>query len=180
MTQIKGTGNKEDCVVEYSTFHTVLENVPYAVMLLAGATLILLGMGAQVLGWLAAVVFVVYGVVGSFWIILFLCPHCPSYGQRSCPCGYGVTSARLRPKGDTSLFTRKFRQHIPVIVPLWFIPLVIALASLASRFTLPMAILLAAFVLVAFILVPWLSKGHGCKKCPQKELCPWMRKAVPG
>jgi hypothetical protein len=173
MTTIKGTDTKEECTVEYSTVHTVLENIPYAAMLLLGAAILIRGLGPQAGTWALGAAFVVYGVAGSFWIMLFLCPHCPSYGQRSCPCGYGVMASRLRPKGDYSEFTRKFRRHIPAIVPLWIVPVVIAAVAMMKSYTSSMAALFGTFVIVSYVLVPWLSKGHGCKKCPQRSLCPW-------
>lgn len=179
MTEDATHPNADECVVEYSACHTFLENLPYAVMLLLGAAILALGTHWGVWTPLAAIGLVVYGVLGSFWIILFLCPHCSSFSLKSCPCGYGVLSARLRQKGDVALFTRKFRRHIPTIVPLWFIPVAIAVASLVKEPTPSMLILLCAFVLDGFILLPWLSKGHGCKNCPQKELCPWMGNPTP-
>ena len=181
MTSTEGTENKEDCIVEYSAFHTTLENIPYAMMLLLGAAIIVSGLGGHTWTWLVAVGFVLYGIAGSFWIIIALCPHCPSHGQRSCPCGYGVISARLRPKGDAAHFTRKFRLTIPTIVPLWIIPVAVAVVVLIKSFALPMAVLLGVFILDAYVLLPWLSRGHGCKDCPQRDLCPWWtRKAVDG
>ena len=176
VSDTEGTGNTEDCIVEYSSFHTTLENIPYALMLLLGSAIIVLGLGGEAWTWLAAVGFVLYGIAGSFWIIIALCPHCPSYGQRSCPCGYGVMAARLRPKGDAADFTRRFRQTIPTIVPLWFVPVIIAAIALIKAFALPIAILAGVFVLNSFVILPWLSRGHGCKDCPQRDLCPWWSK----
>jgi hypothetical protein len=172
VTTIRGTDGEEECI-EYSPFHTTLENIPYAAMLLLGAAIIVVGLGGHTWTWIAAIGFILYGVAGSFWIIIALCPHCPSYGERSCPCGYGMISARLRPKGDDAHFARKFRQTIPTIVPLWFIPVIIAATALVKSFALPMAILAGVFVLDAYIILPWLSRGHGCKDCPQRDLCPW-------
>ena len=180
VTKIQGTAGTEECVVEYSTFHTVLSNVPYALVLLLGASIIVVGLGGHAWTWFAAVGFALYGMAGTFWIIVALCPHCPSYGQRSCPCGYGVVAARLRPKGDAANFSRKFRQTIPAIVPLWFIPVVIAAVSLIESFALPLAILVGMFALDAFILLPWLSRGHGCNACPQRERCPWWTRKAEG
>ncbi|MGD2144442.1 MAG: hypothetical protein PVF54_08200 [Anaerolineae bacterium] len=173
MSSIKGTEAKDECAVEYSTFHTVLGNVPYVLMLLLGAAVVVMAYGRATWTWVAAVGFVLYGIAGSFWIILFLCPYCPSHGQRSCPCGYGVVSARFRPRGDYSDFTRKFRQHIPVVVPLWIVPVVVAIIVTVKSLSVPPALVLGAFVLDGYILLPWLSKGHGCKDCPQPDLCPW-------
>lgn len=180
MTRIKDTDTQNECVVEYSTLHATLGNTPYAVMLLLGAAIIGLAFRAHPWAWPLAVGFVLYGVAGTLWIIAALCPHCPSYGQTSCPCGYGVVSARLRPKGDADHFTRKFRQTIPAIVPLWFAPVIIATVAFIKSFDLPLAILAGVFVLDAYVLLPWLSRGHGCKHCPQRDLCPWWTSEAAG
>jgi len=181
VTEIRGADNTEECVVTYSTLHTVLSNTPYALVLLLGAAILVLALGGAAWSWPAALGFVLYGIAGTFWIIVALCPHCPSYGQRSCPCGYGVIAARLRPKGDAAEFSRWFRRTIPPIAPLWFIPLIVAGTALAKSFATPLAILTGVFALNAFVLLPWLSRGHGCKACPQREQCPWWtRKADHG
>ncbi len=159
---------------KYSNLRIVLANLPYAVMVLVGMIIIALALGLSSSAWTAAGGYVVYGVVGALWIIVFLCPYCPSYGQRSCPCGYGLVSARLQPKGDTELFKKKFRQHIPVIVPLWLIPVLVGGARMLSSFSWPLAVLLGVFVLDSFVILPLISKRHGCKYCPQRGACPWM------
>ncbi len=173
MTKIQGTANTEECVVAYSTFHTVLSNIPYALVLLLGAAILVVGLPGRAWTWPAAVGFVLYGIAGTFWLIIALCPHCPSYGQRSCPCGYGIIAARLRPKADAKDFSRRFRQTIPPIVPLWFVPVIVAAIALVKSFALPLAILTGVFALNAFVLLPSLSRGHGCKQCPQRDQCPW-------
>jgi hypothetical protein len=126
-------------------------------------------------GWSLAAAYLSAGVLGVLGIILFLCPHCPSYGSYSCPCGYAMIAARLRPRGDVALFARRFRTWIAAIVPLWFIPPVVAVPALWSGFSWPVALLLGVFVLDGFVLIPLLSKGHGCKQCPQRAMCPWIR-----
>ena len=159
---------------EYSTFSMIADNLPYAVMILVGATIIALGLKLSCWAWIAAGAYVAYGIAGALWIIILLCPYCPSYGQRSCHCGYGIISAKLRAKGDTALFRQKFRQHIPVIVPLWIIPLIVGGVVAVESFSWPLAILLGAFVLNSFVILPLLSRRRGCKDCPQREACPWM------
>lgn len=175
MTDIRTDGTDERCVPEeYSPLSTVVENLPYAVMVLLGALVIAVALRPSLLTWIATSAYVAYGILGSLWIILFLCPHCPSFGERSCPCGYGTIAARLRPRGDPGLFAAKFRRHIPVIVPLWIIPLAAGVVPMFNSLSWLLAILLALFVLDGFLILPALSKGHGCKQCPQREACPWM------
>lgn len=167
----------ERCVSqEHSAPSILVGNLPYVVMILLGATTIALGLRLLWWTWIAASVYLAYGVLGALWIILFLCPHCPNYGDRSCPCGYGILSAKLRRKGELALFRRQFRRHIPVIVPLWIIPVVISGVVIRSSFSWPLAILLAAFVVESFVILPLVSKRHGCDRCPQREACPWMNR----
>ena len=153
----------------------MVANTPYLVMLLLGAASIILGLRSSGAAWGLAAGYVVYGILGALWIILFLCPHCPSFGKWTCPCGYGVLSARLRRQGDTSRFGREFKRHIAVIVPLWIIPLVLGGIGLARGFSWPAAGVLAAFVLNSFVILPLVSRIHGCKDCAQREDCPWMK-----
>ncbi len=171
-------GDRQRASAQHSNLHTVLANLPYTVMVLLGASIVGMALEGSGSAWIAAGAYVVYGVAGAFWIIVFLCPYCRSYGQRSCPCGYGRASARLRPKGDTRLFGQKFRQHIPVIVPLWLIPVVVGAVRILSCFSWLLAVLLGVFVLEAFVLLPLLSSQHGCSSCPQRGVCPWMARRL--
>jgi hypothetical protein len=62
-----------------------------------------------------------------------------------------------------------------VIVPLWFIPLLVGVPVLISRFSCLLLALIVIFAVDAFIILPLISTKHGCKECPQKETCPWMK-----
>jgi hypothetical protein len=127
-------------------------------------------------GRLAAALYVAYGILGALWIILFVCPCCPLYGTRKCPCGYGAIAAHLRAAQDRSLFLKKFRRNIPVIVPLWFIPLLVGGLSIWRHFTWLQVGLLALFAIDAFALLPLLARKHGCAQS-QRDNCPWMGRA---
>ena len=159
----------------YSVASTLLENVPYALMILLGVAALLLSLYPGRATWGVGGGYLAYGLLGPLWIILFLCPHCPSFGKRSCPCGYGVLSARLRRPGDTSRFGAEFKRHIGVIVPLWLIPPIVAGVTLARGFSWPLAVVLGVFVLNSYVLLPLRSKLRGCKHCGQRAQCPWAR-----
>jgi hypothetical protein len=47
---------------------------------------------------------------------------------------------------------------------------------LYNNFSLVLAIILVAFIIIGFILLPYYSKIHSCKKCPNKKECPWRKK----
>lgn len=151
-----------------------VNNLPYALMIVLGGGLIASALGIGTAGLAAALGYVAYGLFGALWIIVFLCPSCAYHGTRNCPCGYGTLSTYLRRKAETRCFATQFKRHIPVIVPLWFIPPVVGGAALARGFSWVLAVLLAAFALDAFLILPLFSKRHGCAECPQRDDCPWM------
>lgn len=159
---------------EYSYTQQIVNNLPYAVMGLLGAAIFVVGVANPIWGWFFASAYVIYILAGTFWIIVFLCPYCERFGTMCCPCGYGLISARLRQKADVSLFREKFKKHILVIVPLWFIPILAGVVFAIRSFSWLMVILLVAFAFVSFVILPLFSKRHSCTSCPQKESCPWM------
>lgn len=167
--------SSSSCASEAQVGKAALSNLPYALMILLGVAALLLALGPGGSAWWAAGGYLAYGLLGPLWIILFLCPHCPSYGHWSCPCGYGIISARLRPAGDTSRFRTEFKRHIAVIVPLWIIPLVPGGLALARGFSWPLAVVMAAFAINSYVVLPLVSKRHGCGHCEQREQCPWMK-----
>jgi len=159
---------------EYTRAQTVTANLPYSIMVLVGAAIIASGFGFSPWAVLGAAGYAAYGIGGAVWIMVFVCPCCSYYGTRGCPCGYGMWAARLVPKSGQECFAAKFRQHIPVIVPLWLIPVVCGAVALWQAFSPGMAWLLGAFILNSFVILPLVSRGHSCSECPQKDDCPWM------
>jgi hypothetical protein len=151
-----------------------IDNLPYMAMIALGAAIFCISVGSTPWQWVLAAGYVVYGAVGALWIMLFVCPWCHFYDTDSCPCGYGRMAARLRQKRDGDDFALRFRRHIPVIVPLWFLPPVAGVIALCLVFSWPLLGLLVAFALNSYVILPLVSKHYGCAKCPQKETCPWM------
>jgi hypothetical protein len=163
----------------YSRGQTVLANTPYALMLLLGAAVLAVGPFDPVWRILAAAAYVGYGMAGTLWIMIFLCPFCHFYSTRQCPCGYGQVAARLVAKQDGARFGEKFKKHIPVIVPLWLIPPVASVFFLRQEFSWPLLALVVAFALNSFIVLPLVSRKNCCTQCPQRDTCPWMGKKQP-
>jgi hypothetical protein len=122
-------------------------------MVVLGAVILRAGITASILGWILASVYLLYGIGGALWIMIFL---------------------KLQEGTDDNLFRKKFRRHIPVIVPLWFIPVVVGVVCIRSSFSWLLLVLLVVFAVDAFVVLPVLSRKHGCVECPQKDLCPWM------
>jgi hypothetical protein len=175
-------------VREYTPFYVFAGKLPYVVMVALGAAILAIGFDMALWAWVAAGLYIAYGIAGPFWMIMSICPHCRNYGK-SCACGYGLLAAKLRPRGKTSLFGAKFRKHIPTIVPLWIIPVVaggVAAALNFSRYgtSLPagpgnrawwLLALVAVFVLEAFVVLPLVSAKCECSHCLQQDECPWTK-----
>jgi len=168
-------GQSGEAMREYSPAQELINNTAYIVMILLGAVILIMSYGGSAEGWISAIAYLAYGVAGSFWIMVFVCPFCRYFDTRSCPCGYGRIAARFRVKETVECFDEKFKKHIPVIVPLWFIPIVAGVIPLIRGFSLPLLVLLIIFAINAFVILPLVSTRHGCKECPQKETCPWMK-----
>jgi hypothetical protein len=159
---------------EYSPSETLIANLPYAGMLLLGAITIAASYAFSAWALLCAGGYLVYGILGALWIMIFVCPYCGYYATRTCPCGYGMVAARIAARGDRTCFAEKFRRHIPVIVPLWIVPVACGGLALRHSFSGWLAGLIAAFVVESWVILPLASKQHGCADCPQKDACPWM------
>ena len=171
--------NIEDCkkarpAQEYTHWQEFIDNLPYIIMTVLGALVFILGTNAATIGWLLAGSYTLYSIAGVFWIIIFVCPYCHYYDTRACPCGYGQIAAKLCRVRDQSRFIEKFKKNIPVIVPLWIIPLVAGIIFLYKDFSSLMLFLVVLFIIDAYLVLPLLSRKYGCAHCPQKDTCPWM------
>jgi len=158
----------------YTTGQTLINNLPYIAMILLGSSILLFALGVSGWAWFAGVAYLLYGAAGALWIMIFVCPYCHFWKTAACPCGYGTIAAHLRQKKDGDRFSEKFRKHIPVIVPLWIIPALVGGVVVARSFSWFLLGLLVVFAVDAFLILPVLSRKHGCSECPQKNDCPWM------
>lgn len=159
---------------EYTTKQVFIDNLPYMIMTFLGALIFIVGLKTSFWGWLLASLYIVYSIVGAFWIMLFICPYCHYYGTHGCPCGYGLISEKFRLKKDENQFRKKFKRHIPVIYPVWMIPTIASIGFLIQKFSTLVLVLLILFAIDAFIILPLVSRKVGCTNCPQKDQCPWM------
>jgi hypothetical protein len=158
----------------YSKLETAIANIPYVVMVILGTVIIAYAHTFSTLGLLGAGGYLIYGVIGALWIMIFVCPYCRYYATSECPCGYGTLSAKMVKKGDRDCFSDKFRRHIPIIVPLWIIPVIWGGIVLWRSFSGWLLGLVIAFIFEAWVILPIVSRQHGCVECPQKDQCPWM------
>jgi len=160
---------------EYTSAQELINNIPYITMTILGAAIFIVAFSGSALSLTAAGAYLIYGIAGAIWIMIFVCPYCRYFDTRECPCGYGHIAVKFRNKGSDECFSDKFKKHIPVIVPLWFIPIVAGIPVAIINFSWPLLTLLVIFAIVAFVVLPLVSTKHGCKECPQKDTCPWMK-----
>ena len=158
----------------YTKSQTIIANIPYMAMMLIGAVTIAITFDFSRLALMGAGAYFVYGIVGALWIMIFVCPYCVYYDTPGCPCGYGRISAGIVKKGDRDCFSEKFKRHIPVIVPLWLIPVVLGGIGLYRSFSWWIVGFMVVFSINSYIILPLLSRKHSCSECPQKTECPWM------
>ncbi|MHC4645681.1 MAG: hypothetical protein ACYTBJ_09260 [Planctomycetota bacterium] len=170
----QAVGQECESLPTYSRGQVFVSNLPYIAMTVLGAAVFAAGLVDPVWRWITAGAYAAYGALGALWIMVFVCPYCHFWDTSACPCGYGRIAAGLVDKKDGDQFKAKFRKHIPVIVPLWFVPVLAAVFILVRSFSWPLLALLVAFAVDAFIVLPLFSKKHGCVNCPQKDSCPWM------
>jgi hypothetical protein len=170
------SGNQENLsLCEYSPAQELFHNIPYLAMTALGAIVLGVALGGLAWGNIAAAAYLTYGLMGAFWIMIFVCPYCGYWNTKACPCGYGRIAAKFRKKKPIECFSEKFKKHIPVIVPLWFIPVLVGVPFVIRSFSWTLLFLLVVFAVEAFVILPLFSTRHGCKECPQRDTCPWMK-----
>ena len=174
---LDNSANREESqpMREYSPAQELINNIPYLAMTVLGTIIFVAGLGSSVWGLIAAGTYLIYGLIGALWIMIFVCPYCGYFNTRTCPCGYGRIAVKFLQKKPIECFSDKFKKHIPVIVPLWFIPVLVGVPLIIRSFSWMFLVLLIVFALDAFVVLPLVSTKHGCKECPQKDLCPWMK-----
>ena len=175
----KTNSNKENCNKyqrdkEYTPTEVFLDNLPYMVMAVVGGFIHTVVFKLSFLGIVLCLLYVIYCIIGAVWIMIFICPYCHYYDTKFCPCGYGQIAAKFREKNSENQFSEKFKKHIPVIIPLWIIPVIVGIVALVIDYNLTLLILVAVFVINSFVILPLLARVYGCGHCPQKSECPWM------
>jgi hypothetical protein len=171
--------NKENCDryrpdKEYTNIEVLLDNLPYIFMGIIGTIINLNIFGISLLGITLSFLYIAYTILGAIWIMIFVCPYCQYFDTNLCPCGYGSISAGFKEKNPETMFSEKFKKHIPVIVPLWIIPLIIGVIHLFLDFNVTLLILVIVFIINSYVILPLLARIYGCGHCPQKDDCPWM------
>jgi hypothetical protein len=171
MPEMEGIRDNLDCPChagKIPAWLVLLDNIP---------TIVLFILGFLIVYHLSLAVAIIYGYYSLFSVVWFwwkICPFCHHYGTNACPCGYGVISAKMFKKGIDKSFKRVFKRNILIVFPNWFVPFLIAIYLLISRFSNGLLILTISFSIIGFVVIPAISKLVGCKNCEIREDCPWM------
>lgn len=128
------------------------------------------------LGLLFLVLYVIFCALAIIMFLKFICSYCPSFGKSRCPSGYGRLASHLFSRGDPKKFSKMFKLYIPFLSIIWFLPLVGSLYLLYDKFNLTLTIILILFIIIGFVALPYYSRVHSCKKCPNRKECPWREK----
>jgi len=142
------------------------ENALQILMYILGAVI------TALIAWPLAILYVAYSLFSNALYMAWVCPYCGHYALGTCPAGFHILSARrFKPKPGTT-FSREFRRNLYVMVPGWFVPPLAGLYLLISGFSWTVLVLLVAFCVVGFWLLPESSKKHceGCQTvdCPRR------------
>ena len=164
----KECGIHPKCTRVVPSWVVLADNFPTLTMFVLGTILICL------VWWPFAVAYALYcGLsIVLFWGLI--CPYCHHYDTRACPCGYGVLAPKVFKPKEGRDFRAVFTQNIAIMFPTFFLPPVAGAVLLYFDFTYMVLGLLIAFAVVAFAIIPLISKFVGCKGCEIKDQCPWM------
>jgi len=158
------------CGKKVTAWIVILDNIPTLIMYFLGALIIY--QSSHIL----ALLYCIYSLLSIVCFWARICTYCHYYGKPSCPCGYGIISARLFKKKKGKDFKTVFKKNIPVLFPSWFIPPIWGGYFLIHHYSNKMLFIVILFCLFAFILIPLISKQAGCKNCEIRDNCPWMNK----
>ncbi|MFC2097844.1 hypothetical protein ACFLSI_05870 [Bacteroidota bacterium] len=159
---------KSTCFKTVPLWLVLLDNIPTLSMYVLGTLII------SKSSILFAILYVLYSLLSIVWFWAKICPHCNYHGTSGCPCGYGKISGLLFKKRNSTAFRKIFKRNIIAVYPSWFIPPVFGIYLLLCSYSTGYMVLNVSFALVAFVLIPLISKKVGCKDCAIREDCPWV------
>ncbi len=145
-----------------------LHNLPTFSTYILGAIIMLF------LGWALFIIYILYTIFSTLWFMKFICAYCPHYDSPKCPSGYSEFASKLFKKGESRKFNSMFKKHIGVVFPSWILPVLAGIYMLFFEFSITILVLFIAFIIMGFIMLPFITKRYGCEECDLKESCPRM------
>ena len=120
--------------------------------------------------WPLGVVYLAYSLFSNVLYMAWICPYCGHYSLGTCAAGFDILSGRRFKTRPGKTFGTEFRRRSWVLYPGWFLPPVAGVYLLFTAFSWITLALLAVFCMVAFWLLPEVSKKH-CEACETVD-CP--------
>lgn len=152
-------------ITDYPWRVPALENLVWGVVMTLGAAILWGLHPALAIAYLAWSLLALYVLVPRL-----VCTACAYYG-RTCHSGQGRLAARLGPRRDPAAFAARFR-HVRLVGPVFTLPLLAGLVALPLHFGWTLALLTAAFGMVALGLTRVVTRRLGCARCAQRDGCP--------
>jgi hypothetical protein len=154
------------------------ENFPVGIVILSNLVSILIYISGFVitlrLGWIAAVLYMVYIMAFEFRLISKHCVNCYYWGK-TCGFGKGRLSSFFFKRGNPSKFCDKKMSWKDVIPDLLIslVPLIIAIILMIFKFEFILLIAVIIFMLLTTIGNGFIRGKLTCRYCKQRELgCP--------
>jgi len=120
----------------------------------------------------AAALYAAYGLAGPSGHA-FVCPYCATTAPPAVRVAMGCRGS-AGPKGRHDCSLRSFKRHIPVIVPLWLLPVGFGVWAASPAFSWSLVGLVGLFVVTRTWCCRSCRNRHSCTDFPQASDCPWM------
>jgi len=159
----------DGCGSKLPLWFVILENIPTVSMYIFGTVIV------SILSVYIGIILLLYSIITTIIFWAKICTCCIHYGTKACPSGYGYLSSKFFKRQKNKNFKKVFKRYVLLLLPSWFLPVIVGVYLLINDFTIKMFILLAVFSVIAFIIIPLFSKISGCRNCKEKNNCPWMK-----
>jgi hypothetical protein len=114
-----------------------------------------------------------YALFSNLLYMARVCAYCEHYRTATCHAGYHLLSGgRFRGKKGRD-FAGQFKRNVIMLYPGWFVPPIVGLYMLYESFSWVVAVIIAGFLLVGFVILPRDSARY-CEVC-KNEKCPRRR-----
>ncbi|MBN1304275.1 MAG: hypothetical protein JXA13_07555 [Anaerolineales bacterium] len=117
-----------------------------------------------------AILYLALSLASNIAYMAIVCPYCGHYGLGTCKAGFHLLSGGNFKPAPGKTFVQQFPIGAGIVGVGWFIPLIFAWISFMRGFSWLAAILLLAFLIVAFWILPKDSQRH-CAECEMLD-CP--------
>ncbi|MFQ5910277.1 MAG: hypothetical protein ACE5IJ_06095 [Thermoplasmata archaeon] len=135
--------------------HFLADNTPTIITYVLGTVLL------SFLSAYASAAYAIYCLVSTVFIWKYVCTHCQYFGG-VCQCGFSVVATRLFEKGDESKIKSRKQLLAALVFPCWVVPPLMGIYLLIVGFSWSLFWLLLTFIVIAFIITPYISWKVGC------------------